>query len=128
MTVEISLLIVSVAVLVLVLFLIPTIIQLRKSAKRIEQVSTHLDQQLPAILENVSAITAALNNIVSNGQQQMETLGDAVQNAKLMVDDVVDFEKRLRSQIENPIVDTLTTVTALVKAVRAFLVIILDRR
>lgn len=128
MTIEISLLIVSVAVLVLILFLIPTILQLRKSAKRIEEVSTHLNRQLPAILENVNAITASLNRVLSSGQQQAETLSEAVQNVKLMVDDVVDFEKRIRTQIENPIVDTLTTVTALIKAVRAFLVIVLDRK
>lgn len=128
MIIEISVLIVCAAVLILILFVIPTIVQLRRSAKKIEEVSGILNEQLPSILENLSDITSNLNVILSNGRQQVDKLGEAADNIKLMVDDIVGFEKKIRHQIENPIVDTLITITAIAKAVRAFLAIFLDRK
>lgn len=125
---EISILIICLAVLILVLFLIPTIIQLKKSAKRIEEVSGQLNQQLPTILENISSITDNLNSILSTGRKQAENLGEATQNIKMMVDDIISFEKQVRIKVQDPIVETLTTIVAITKAIRAFLVIFLDRK
>ena len=128
MIIEISILIISIAVLALILFLIPSIIQLRRSAKRIEEVSGHLNQQLPAILENINQITSNLNTILSNGRQQAEKLGEATSNIKIMVDDIVDFEKKLMHRVEDPLIETLTTIAAITRAVRAFLTIFLNRK
>lgn len=128
MIIEISILIICVAVLLLVLFLIPTIIQLKKSAKRIEEVSGQLNQQLPTILENISGITDNLNNILLTGRQQAEHLGEATQNLKTMVDDIVNFEKKIRYQVQDPIIETLTTIVAITKAVKTFLAIFLERK
>lgn len=121
MIIEISVLIVGVALVALILFLIPSIIQLRKSAKRIEDVSEQLNRQLPSILENVNEITANLNDILSSGRRQVNKLGDAV-------DDIVDFEKKIKHRVEDPLVETLTTIAAITRAVRAFLVIFLNRK
>lgn len=121
MIIETSVLVVSIAVCALILFLIPSIIQLRKSARRIEEVSLQLNQRLPSILENIDEITKNLNDMMSNGRQQVEKLGHAV-------DDIVDFEKRIKYRVENPLVETLTTIAAITKAVRAFLTILLDRK
>ena len=128
MIIEISILIICVAVLLLVLFLIPTIIQLKKSAKRIEEVSGQLNQQLPTILENINGITDNLNNILLTGRQQAEHLGEATQSIKTMVDDIVGFEKKIRYQVQDPIIETLTTIVAITKAVRTFLAIFLERK
>jgi uncharacterized protein YoxC len=121
MIIEISVLIASIALLALILFLIPSIIQHRKSAKRIEEVSELLNQKLPSILENIDEITTNLNDMLSNARQQVEKLGGAV-------DDIVDFEKRIKYRVEDPLVETLTTIAAITKAVRAFLVIFLNRK
>lgn len=128
MIIEISVLVASISVLALVLFLIPSIIQLRKSARRIEEVSGHLNQQLPEILKNVNQISSNLNFILSSGRQQAEKLGEAASSIKIMVDDIVDFETKLRHRVEDPLIETLTTITAITKAVRAFLAILLNRR
>jgi uncharacterized protein YoxC len=128
MIIEISILIICLAVLVLVLFLVPTIIQLKKSAKRIEEVSGQLNQQFPTILGNITEITSNLNTILSSGRQQVESLGEATQNVKTMVNDIVQFERRIRHQVQNPIIETLTTIVAITKAIQTFLTILLDRK
>ncbi len=45
-----------------------------------------------------------------------------------MVDDIAGFEKRLRQRVEEPLIETLTTITAITKATRTFLAILLDRK
>ena len=121
MIIDISVLVLSIAVIALVLFLIPSIIQLRKSAKRFEEVSEELNRRLPKILKNIEEITANLNGMMSNGSHYVEKLGDAV-------DDIVDFEKRIKHRVEDPLIETLTTIAAITKAVRAFLTIFLTRK
>jgi uncharacterized protein YoxC len=128
MTIEAGILIICLTVLLLVVFLIPTVIQLRRSAKEIEKVTGHLNQQLPEILENVNNITSNLNSILSSGRQQAARLGEATNNIKLMVDDIVGFEKKVKTQIEHPLLETLITLTAITKAIRTFLVIFLNRK
>lgn len=117
---QVSLLIVSIAFLILVAFLLPTIMQVRKTAQQVEIISADLHQNLPETLANLNEITGNLSQMVSYGKRRMEVLGEAVDDVRSMVDDIVHFERELKTRIENPIMETLSTLTALVKAIRSF--------
>lgn len=116
---EVSLLIVNIAFLLLVAFLIPTIVQLKRTAERVEIASENLNMHLPNILTNLDEITTNLTGIMSSGRRQMQMLEDATEEVKLMVEDLSAFEKEIKEKIENPLVETLATIAALAKAARA---------
>ncbi len=116
---EVSLLIVSIAFLLLVAFLIPTIVQLKRTAERVEIASENLNMHLPNILTNLDEITTNLTGIMSSGRRQMQMLEEATEEVKLMVEDLSAFEKEIKEKIENPLVETLATIAALAKAARA---------
>jgi len=118
---EVSLLIFSISFLILVAFLLPTVLQVRRTAQRVESVSENLNQYLPGILGNLDEISENVARMMSYGRSQMEVLGTAVDEVKHMVDDIVHLEKDIRKRIEDPLVETLTTLTAIVKALRSFL-------
>jgi len=118
---EISLFIIAIAFLLLVLFAIPSLLQIRKTAKSIELNSNTLNQSLPGILTNLDEITTNITKTTHITYQEIEKLSVAVAKVGEMVDDVVNFEKNLREEIEVPVVETLHTMTAIVKGVRAFL-------
>ncbi|NIS38218.1 DUF948 domain-containing protein [Candidatus Saccharibacteria bacterium] len=118
---EISVLIVSMAILILVAFLVPTIVQFRRSAQKIEEVSANLDRHLPGILANMDEIATNLSAILIASRQQVKSLSTAVEQVRGMVDDVVTIEKRIKYQIEKPLVQTLKTVSAANKAMQVFL-------
>lgn len=128
MIVEISLIIIGIAVLVATFVLVPALIQIKQSSKKLEKTADDLNQYLPSILENVNGITTSLNDILSNGRRQVATLEEATDNIKMMVDDIVNFERRIKEQVEEPIVDTLRRITAITKAVRTFIIVLLDRK
>ena len=125
---EISTLIASIAILILAAFLVPTILQLRRTAKKIEDVSGTIDKNLPDILANLREISINLSAILTAGRHQVDTLGEAVNQVKGAVDDVVGFQKRVKGHIESPLLQTVGTISAVSKAVHAFLLVFLRHK
>ncbi|MFQ5583912.1 MAG: DUF948 domain-containing protein [Calditrichia bacterium] len=128
MIIEISVAVVSLAVVVLIIFLIPAVIQFRRSARSLEEASNQFNQKTTPVLENLEAITANINQITASGRDQMEALSEVVSEVKMLVDDVANFQKNLQNKIEDPIIETLTTITAVTRAIRVFLVVFLDKK
>ncbi len=124
---EISLLIVSIGFVILVAFLVPTIVQLRRTARRVEVISDSLNHHLPAILTNLDEITTSLTSILTSGRRQVMMLEEAAQEVKGMVDDIVQFEKDIKRRIEDPFVETFTTLAAVARAIRAFLAVFKEK-
>lgn len=120
MILQISALIIAIAILALVGFAIPTIIQLRKSVKKIEDIGENLDKQLPDILQNVQQITSNLSGIMDTGRRQVETVGGTIDDLKTVVDDIVGVEKKIKYSVDTRLIRSLATITAGVKAAKAF--------
>lgn len=119
---EISALIVSIALAVLVIILIPTIIHLQRSMKKIGDMAENLDQHLPAIMENVEKISTDLSQLLSTGRQHVDTLGGAVNQVKSMVDNLSGAERRFR-QVEKPLFQSIQTFSAVMRAAQAFMAV-----
>ena len=110
----------AIAVVVLVAYMVPTLIQLRKSIQKVESLTGTLEQRLPAITNNIEVITQNLSDILQNGRSQMEVINGTVQQLKGVVDDVVEVEKSIKHHIDTKLVRSLVTVSAGVKAVHTF--------
>jgi len=120
MILQISALIIAIAILALVGFAIPTIIQLRKSVKKIEDLGENIDKQLPDILQNVQQITSNLSGIMDSGRRQVEAVGGTIDDLKTVVDDIVGVEKKIKYSVDTRLIRSLATITAGVKAAKAF--------
>jgi uncharacterized protein YoxC len=117
---EISVLIASLAFLLLVIFAIPTLIQIRRTAKKAETSIQSLNQNLPGILTNIDEITTNVTQATQSVGQNIDGLKDVVNKFHLVADDVVQFEQTIRGEIEPPILDTLGTLSGIVKGIRTF--------
>lgn len=117
---EISLLIIAVALLLLVIFAIPTLLQLRATAKSIETSSNAFNQKIPEILENVHHLTSDVVETTSGIKGQIQNASGIVSSVQEMVNNVVDLEKSIRREVESPLVDLVGTVNAFVKGFRIF--------
>ncbi len=118
---QISTLLVAIAVVILVAFLVPAIIQFRRSMLRVEEISKDLNGHLPNIMTNLDDITENLSEIMGSAKNQVETLEIAVNEVKGLVDDVVGMEKKLKRQLDSPLVRTVGTVAAAAKAAQVFM-------
>jgi uncharacterized protein YoxC len=118
---EISLLVIAIAILLLSLFAIPTIVQIRRTTRNAEQTAKILNQNLPGILTNLDEITTNLTQTTQIIHEQVDNLKFVVDKVNLIAEDVVDFERNIRAEIEAPIMETVNTISAVIKATRAFL-------
>ncbi len=125
---EISLLIIAIAILFLVIFAIPSIIQFRRTAKNIELTAKTLNQNLPGILTNIDEITTILSDTVHSVSEQTEGLKEGVNKIHDMIDNIVDFERQIRYEIESPLIETVSTISAIIKGSRAFIDVLRSKR
>jgi uncharacterized protein YoxC len=117
---EISLLIIAVSFLLVAVFAIPSLLQIRKSAKSLELTTKTLNQNLPGILASTDELASNLAQSTRSLHDQINSVKGIVQKFENVADDVVDFERTLRAEIESPVMEIVTTVSAVVKASRVF--------
>ncbi|MBN2366219.1 MAG: DUF948 domain-containing protein [Calditrichaeota bacterium] len=125
---EISLLIIAVAFLLLIIFAIPSLLQVRRTAKNLEITSKTVNQNLPGILTNLDEITTNLTQVTQSIHYQIHGIQNIVDRFQNVAEDVVDFERTLRAELESPVVETVSTISAAVKGVRAFMDTLRNRR
>ena len=125
---EISALIGALAILILVAFTVPAIIQLKRSLKKVEEVTADLNGHLPNIMANLDNITTDLSKIMTAGREQVKVLETAVEDVKGLVDDVVGMERKIKRQLDSPLIRTIGTVAAAVKAAQVFMNVIGSRK
>jgi uncharacterized protein YoxC len=118
---EISLLIIAVSFLLLAVFAIPSLLQIRKSAKSLELTTKTLNQNLPGILTSLDELATNLAESTGSLHQQIDSVKGIIHKFEDVAEDVVDFERSLRAEIEAPIMEIVSTVSAVVKASRVFL-------
>jgi len=148
---ETSLFILCLAVVVLVVFTVPVLLQLRRTVRNLDVTITTLNQDLPQILKNVDYITEnvrqsvqavratveetinrSLPSILENVDRLTSTVGKSVEMVRTRVEDLTLGVERFRgglSQIDDRFKDgtrdrmshALTTFAGLVKRVRTAL-------
>ncbi len=123
-----SVVVIAIALLVLIGVLVPTVVQIRRTARRFESMADVLSQYLPGILNNVDAITGQMAGILSDVREQVGHLKEATHGIKQVVQDVVESEQRIRREIERPLVDTVSNLRAIARSVRVFFDVLLGRR
>jgi uncharacterized protein YoxC len=148
---ETSLFILCLAVVVLVVFTIPVLMEMRRTVRNLDVTITTLNQNLPQILKNVDYITEnvrqsvhavratmeetinrSLPSILENVDRLTLTVGKSVEMVRTRVEDISLGVERFRgglSQIDDRFKDgtrdrmshALTTFAGLVKRVRTAL-------
>ncbi len=148
---ETSLFILSLAVVVIVVFTIPVLLQLRRTVQSLDVTLTTLNQSLPQILKNIDSITEnlrqsvhsvratveeainrSLPSILENVDRLTSTVGRAVDVVKGRVEDLslgverfrgglVKFDDHLKDSGRSRISHGLVSFAGLVKRVRTAL-------
>ncbi len=121
MILEISALIASGALLLLVLFLIPAIIQLRKTAKSLNETTTTLNSSLPDIISRVDGITSNVATTSGMLRYRAENLAVEVDRIIDLVHESAELGKTLQQTIKYPLNESIITLTATLKGISTFI-------
>jgi uncharacterized protein YoxC len=148
---ETSLFVLCLAVVVLVAFTIPVLLQLRRTIQNLDTTVTTLNQNLPQILKNLDSITEnvrqsvytvratveetinrSLPSVLENVDRLASTLGKSVELVRSRVEDISKgverfrgglghFDDRLKDTTRSRMSFALTTFAGVVKRVRVML-------
>jgi uncharacterized protein YoxC len=121
MYLEIGVVILSVVFLLIVALFIPFLIQIWRTANSITATLHMLNQSLPGILKNLEEITTNINKATTTVNNQIEGLAHIVGRVKGTAEIFLDLEQELRAGLISPFFNTMRTVSAVLKGVRAFL-------
>jgi len=117
---EISLVFISVAFFLLVLFAIPFLLQIWRAAKNITLSLEILNQRLPGILKNLEETTANVNQTSLAVRVQVEGFSLFAQKFQGILTVLSELEAALRGRLKVPVFASLSTLAAATKGVRTF--------
>ncbi len=128
MFLEIGVFIIGIVFLLLVVFSIPFLLQLWRSAKSITETLHTLNESLPGILKNLEEITTNINKATQTVNEQIEGLALVTGRIQGFLSVVTDIDNVLRAGLRLPVFKTIRTVIAVITGVRVFLKVFLSSR
>ncbi len=121
MYLEIVLVILGIAFLLLVIFCIPILVQIWRTAKDITITLETLNKSLPVLLKNLEDITTNINNSTTVVNQEIQNFSRTADRIHLIISDIVDDVQSITPwAIKSPLFQKLKNVVAIVKGIRVF--------
>jgi len=104
----------------LAVYLTVVLVRVRSILVIVEKDLHELSTRALPVLENIEVITQKARAIAENIDDQVESFRTSIDGLREMVDSVTEFERRLQERIEEPILDTVGTIAAVIKGFQAF--------
>ncbi|MFH0992209.1 MAG: hypothetical protein V1799_19590 [bacterium] len=101
------------SVSVLCIYLVVTLRQIRHDL-------AEFAQRVKPVLENLTYITERLKSAAAKIDEQADIIKGSLQSFKTVADNVVLFERRIRQQLEEPIMQVSSIIGAIVGSVIEF--------
>lgn len=73
------------------------------------------------VFSNLEAITSRIRSITEGLEDEVEMVKRSIRSLRAIVDGVIDFEQRVQQKIEEPVMDTVSTVAGFYKGIKTFL-------
>jgi uncharacterized protein YoxC len=99
---------------VLVILLIPTVVSLFKTLSKFSKTLDELNKELPAIMQDVADIT--------------DNTASATTKLNGAVDDIVEFEQKLSSELKEPALEAVATLVGVLKGLQTFMTFIIKKK
>ena len=120
----IFLIVASVALLAIAAASVYSIVLMKDAKHVLNQVETSLheiSENSRPVLENSGVITGKIRTIAESVDGEITNVKGAVDSLVGAVEELVELEQRVRSKIEDPVMDTAGYLAALTKGIRVFL-------
>lgn len=102
-------------------YLIVVLVRVREILTSVQSDVRELTSKAVPVFANLEVITDKVKNVAENIDEQASGVRQSIQSLKEIVDNVVDFERRVQDRIEEPVLEAVSFVAAAVKGVRTFI-------
>jgi len=121
MSLETGIAFICLAFLLMIIFLIPSILQIRRAAKNLSETLETLNRSLPEILKNLEDITFNIRQASDTVHMQVEGLALVVGRIQSIMGFILDLEELLRGKMKLPVFQVLTNIMAFKRGLQTFL-------
>jgi uncharacterized protein YoxC len=108
------------ALSVVCVYLISVLVRVRGILAIVEEDIKELSAKAMPVLENLETITEKIKNVTENIDEQVESVKESINAVKRIADNIVSFERKIQDRIEEPVMETVGTIAAIIKGVRMF--------
>lgn len=126
MSLEISVVILSLVFLLIAVFSIPLLLQIWRTAKSMATTMQMLNESLPGILKNLEEITTSINKATHTVNEQIEGLSLVARRIQGLLGIISDIEDVLHVGARLPVIKTVRNVFAVLTGVKVFLKVFLS--
>lgn len=125
---EIFLVIAGIAIILLLIFCIPILLQIWRTTNAVAVTLETLNQDLPTILRNLEEITVNINNSTTAVNREVQKFSATFGRIQLVVKDVVDNIQDITPMVmKSPVFQKIKNVIAVAKGIRVFLNVLLTK-
>lgn len=129
MYLEIVLVILSIVFLLLMIFCIPILVQIWRTAKDITITLEALNKSLPLLLKNMEDITTNINNSTTIVNQEIQSFSRTADRIHFVISDIVDDVQSITPwAIKSPLFQKLKNAVAIVKGIRVFVDVFMKKQ
>ncbi len=121
MILEISVAVIAFFIVIFVIGLLFVLVQLRRTAEEAEKLLETARQHIVPLSHDLTIIVNDIKRIAASVQKQIGMVEAGIGEVKDTVTRITHFEKKLHDKLEQPLFEMATFVSAISKAVRAFL-------
>ncbi|MBI5020165.1 MAG: hypothetical protein HZB59_01890 [Ignavibacteriales bacterium] len=109
------------ALTVLCVYLITVFIRVKSILQIIESETKTVAAKAIPVLNNIEIITEKIKNVTENIDEQVVLVKSSINSIKEIADNIVNLERRVQERIEEPVMETVGTLAAVVTGIRAFI-------
>jgi uncharacterized protein YoxC len=73
------------------------------------------------VLDNLEAITSKVRTLAESLDDQITIVRDAVESIRTISENVLDFERRIRETVEEPVLEVAGVLASIVRTIAAFI-------
>jgi uncharacterized protein YoxC len=117
----ISVAVIAASVVVLMIFLIPVLLQVRRTAREAEKTLETVRTQIVPLSHDLTVISAEVTGIVRSVHRQVETVEDGISTVGDAALRFREFQGKIERIVEEPLLEIVALFSGLIRGVEAFL-------
>ncbi len=117
----ISVTVIAASVVILIIFLIPVLLQIRRTAREVEKTLEAVRTQIVPLSHNMTVICHEVDGILQSIRRQVDKVGDGISTVGDAALRLREFQGKIERIVEEPLLEIVALFSGLIRGVEAFL-------
>lgn len=115
----VSVILIAVILLLHLIFLIPVLLQVRRTAHETEKLIDTLRLQVAPVGHDITAISIEVKNVIQSIHRQVDRVEDGIETIHDMAVRVKEFQVEVQRRIEEPLLQLATVIIGVKRGIEA---------